>query len=207
MPKRNNNRRRENSREISRVLKPPTIRPNIQVTHKFRFYSDTSNSATITNQNLLTAAGCLVTTANSTASSMWMSVRIISVEVWSIPTTSATSSCKVEWKGDSSLAGFQQLEVSDTSLSPNIPAHIVARPSRGTVPAMWHQGGFSQNMFTVSVDSRGIVDVTLQLILRDAPTSSTATFTIASGSLGTAVYSPLDGSGDKFTPAGLTTTT
>lgn len=207
MPKRNNNnRRRDASMMVSRVLKPPTIRPNIQVTHKYRFATDTSNSATITNQNLLTAAGCMVTTNNTTATSMWMSVKIISVEVWSIPST-ATSSCSVEWKGDSSLAGLEQQEVSDTSLSPQIPAHIIARPRRGTLSSMWHQGGFSQNLFTVSVDNLGIVDVTLQLILRDAPSSSNATFTIASGSLGTAVYSPLDGSGDKFTPVGLTTTT
>jgi hypothetical protein len=206
MPRRNNKSRRNVSSGVSRMIKPPTLRPNIQISHKFRFTSDSSNSATITNQNLLTAAGCVVTTNNSTATSVWMSVKIVSVEVWSIPAT-GTSTCSVEWKGDTSLAGLSQHQVTDTSLSPSYPAHLVARPPARTLASMWHEGGFAQNLFTVSVDGAGIIDVTLQLILRDAPSSSSATLTIASGSLGTMIYSPLDGSGDKFQPAGLTTTT
>jgi hypothetical protein len=59
----------------------------------------------------------------------------------------------------------------------------------------------------VSVDGTGIIDVTLSLIVGDAPTSSYATLSIASGTLGTHIYSPLDGSGDTFLPVGLTTTT
>jgi hypothetical protein len=192
---------------LNRSLRPPPIKSHIQLTHKYRFSSDASASATITNQNLLTAAGCKVTTNNSTATSYFMAVRILSVEVWSIPAEGATSNCSVIWKGDSSLAGISNLEVSDTSLSPTLPAHLVARPPRGTLPSFWYQGGFSQNLFTVSVDGTGIIDVTLSLIIGDAPTSSYATFSIASGTLGTNVYSPLDGSGDKFTPVGLTTTT
>jgi hypothetical protein len=207
MPKRsNNNRRRNVSSGVSRAVKPPTLRPNIQTKHKFRFYSDSSASSTITNQNLLTAAGCVVTTNNSTATSVWMSVKIISVEVWSIPAT-GTSTCSVEWKGDTDLAGISQHQVTDTSLSPSFPAHLICRPPSGTLPSFWHEGGIANNLFTVSVDGAGIVDVTLQLILRDAPSSSSATLSIASGSLGTMIYSPLDGSTDKFLPAGLTTTT
>jgi hypothetical protein len=196
-----------NQNQLDRSISPPSIRPNIQITHKFRFSSDASASATITNQNLLTAAGCKVTTNNSTATSVWMAVKILSIEVWSIPEGGATSNCSVVWKGDSSLAGINNLEVSDTSLSPTHPAHLVARPPRGTLPSFWYGGGFAENLFTVSVDGTGILDVTLALILGDAPTSAYATLTIASGSLGTNVYSALDGSTDKFTPVGLTTTT
>jgi hypothetical protein len=207
MPKRTNNIRRRNvSSGVSRAVKPPTLRPNIQTKHKFRFYSDTSASSTITNRNLLTAAGCIVTTNNSTATSVWMSVKIISVEVWSIPAT-GTSTCSVEWKGDTDYAGVSQQQVTDTSLSPTFPAHLISRPPSGTLSSFWHEGGSDTDLFTVSVDGSGIVDVTLQLILRDAPSSATATLSIASGTLGTMIYSPLDGSGDKFTPAGLTTTT
>lgn len=177
------------------------------VNHKYRFKTDTSNGATITNLNLFTAAGCVVIAANTTASSFFMSVKINSIEVWSLPEVGVTSTCSIVWLGTSSATGLAQQEVSDISLTPNYPAHLITRPPRKSFASEWFGTGSSVNLFTLAIDGAGIVDVSLSLLLSDANISSAPTLTIGSGAEGAVIYGSLDGTTDKFTPVGLTTTT
>jgi hypothetical protein len=61
-------------------------------------------------------------------------------------------------------------------------------------------------VFTVSTDSACVIDVNLTGILLDGSTSS-ATVTVGTASLGVMYYPPLDGSTDKLLPVGLNTAT
>jgi hypothetical protein len=126
--------------------------------------------------------------------------------MWSTAgTVGGISSMTLEWGSDAPVANTNKL-VSDASISSAYPCHIYAKPPPGSFASFWMDATNDNIVFTVSTDSACVMDVNLTGILLDGSTSS-ATVTVGTASLGVMYYPPLDGSTDKLLPVGLNTAT
>jgi hypothetical protein len=217
MRKRNNNNNNKRSgqkgsqRDIHRTLRRtvdlPQLNARPMLTHTYRFAADNPLSAVdITEKDLLASLGSICTVANTTLRSVFYSVKLQSVEIWSTASSiGAISSMTLEWGSDAPVANTNLL-VSDASISSSYPCHLFARPPKGSFAGMWMDATNDNIVFTISTDSACIVDIRLTGILLDG-SSSSATVTVGTASLGVLYYPPLDGSTDKLLPVGLNTAT
>ena len=201
---RNRARQRANRQLNGNSLHPPQLNANVILKHRYRFISTDGTATAIGAGDLLNAAGSLVVVANTTARSLFKSVKIEEVEIWTPPASQGSAAtCSILWSS-SSAAAPTSLEVSDTTVSVAEPAHVRARPPARSSPSFWMDVN-SDSPFTITAPSGSVIDVTLTLVVLDG--AAGGTWTIASGTLGQVVYAPLDGDGDRFTPVSLTTAT
>jgi hypothetical protein len=177
------------------------------MTHTYRYAADSAlSNVDITEKDLLAAAGSVCTVANTTLRSVFYSVKLHSVEMWSTASTvGGISSMTIEWGSDAPVANTNLL-VSDASISSAYPCHIYAKPPKGSFASMWMDATNDNVVFTLATDSSCVVDIKLSVIMLDGSTSS-ATVTVGTASLGVLYYPPLDGSTDKLLPVGLNTAT
>jgi hypothetical protein len=211
--KRNANQPRRNKRRgdihntLRRSVDLPTLAARPMMNHTYRFAADNALSAVdITEKDLLACMGAICTVANTTLRSVYYSVKLHSVEMWSTAgTVGGISSMTLEWGSDAPVANTNKL-VSDASISSAYPCHIYAKPPPGSFASFWMDATNDNIVFTVSTDSACVMDVNLTGILLDGSTSS-ATVTVGTASLGVLYYPPLDGSTDKLLPVGLNTAT
>jgi hypothetical protein len=211
------NRRRASRRQAASqslaplvtICKPPQIRTNVIFRHKYRFIATASSSFTVNPIKLASAAGAMCTVANSLCSSLYDSVRIRSVEVWSpAPSQGTATTATLLWNQlAAGISNMSSIEVSDTSMSTAYPAHIKASPPRESFAANWQPAsGTTPNLMTLSISTGSVVDVDVELILSDS-NASTAASTVVTGVLGIVYYLPLDGtSSHNVIPVQLTTT-
>jgi len=191
-----------------RLIHPPQIRSNPQMRHKFRFSSGSAGAGTyiITNNDVLLACGTICTVTNSSVTAIFSSFRIRSVEVWGGFTGSAPSgpsTVAVNWNGAPIFVA--NAEVSDTSVSPAYPAHIVARPPKNTNASFW-QTASSNSLFDLIVPSNAMVDLEVDLIMSDNQDSLVQTG-LATATLGTEYFLALDGfASNELVPVSLNTT-
>ncbi len=187
-----------------RAVKPPQLRSNIVIKHRYRFVSTSATAATITAGDLKGIAGAVCTVANSTLSMIADSFKLHSVEVWTPPASQgAAATCSLEWVGD--VYGPTS-EVSDTSVSVSDPAYIKAIPPSDASSAFW-QGAVANDIVMILTCPVGsIIDVVCSHVLADDAAAGT-TYLVAAGTLGVLYYLPLDGSTDQYTPVSLNTTT
>jgi hypothetical protein len=177
------------------------------VNQTYRFAADSALSAEdITEKNLLAAMGSICTVANTTLRSVFYSVKLHSVEIWSTAgTVGGISSMTLEWGSDASVANTNKL-VSDASISSAYPCHIYAKPPQGSFASFWMDATNDNIVFTINTDSACIVDLNMTGIMLDG-SSSSATVSVGTASLGVMYYPPLDGATDKLLPVGLNTAT
>jgi hypothetical protein len=146
-----------------------------------------SNSA-FTNEQLLDLL-CFFTDA-TTAFRMCESIRLKKVEVWSSPQTdtSGTQSpvtVAVEFRaGSSSLIGGRNVRVSDTVTSPAHVAHVKAVPRPEQFAAMWQSGTNETSIFQLTAPLESIVDLTLDMVLRDDGTVQAISTSVSGGTAG-----------------------
>jgi hypothetical protein len=203
--------RRRNRPDVHNTLRrsvdlpPLSARP--RVTHTYRFAADNALSAVdITEKDLLAAMGSICTVGNTTLRSVFYSIKLHSVEMWSTAgTVGGISSMTLEWGSDASVANTNLL-ITDASISSAYPCHIFAKPPQGSFASFWMDATNDNIVFTVSTDSACVMDVNISGILLDGSVSS-ATVTVGTASLGVMYYPPLDGSTDKLLPVGLNTAT
>jgi len=202
-------RNRQNKRKVANpqeVARPPQLNSNVMFSHTFRFLQGGGSSPAITVGNLLGIAGAVGTVTNTTVNAICDSVRLNWVKVWTPPASQgASATCSLEWT-PSSFA--PTTEVSDTTMSVATPAHIVARPPRGSQAAFWNSAGASANtLFTITPPAGSVIDVNATYVLADK-TSATLAFSVATAALGKLYYLALDQTvGSNLVPVSLTTTT
>jgi hypothetical protein len=204
--RRNNSRRQPNVQQRRRTINPPQISSNIHYVHKFRFRSTTDSAVAITENDLFFVAGAMCTVANSACMSIAKAVKLRSVKVWSPPSAQGSAvTCSVTWKSTGEGFGSPQLEVSDSSLSVSVPAHVHAVPPAGSIASFWLNTD-NDEVMTLVAPTGSIIDVVLEIVLADTGATTTS-ISVAAGTLGVLYYFPLDGDGDNFLPVSLTTTT
>jgi len=131
-----------------------------------------------------------VTTANVGATRIWSAVRLRKVSVWAVPFTSTsasqgTSEVSVEFNclGSGGQFGSPPRKFTDVSMSPAKYAYVSASPDPHSLPGSWMNDDSDSPLFLLTVPIGGIVDLTLDFVLRNGETP-VATRAITSGSFG-----------------------
>jgi hypothetical protein len=184
--------------------RPPQLRSNVEVRHRYRFLSGSGTATFLTPQSLIFAAGSMCTVANTTCAALFGSVKLNSIEMWSPPASQGSAStCSVDW------AGYQNSpsrEFSDTSVSVSTPARVSCRPPPMSLASFWSIASSATVLCTVVAPAGTIIDVSLSLILSDDDVTA-ATQAVATGTLGNIYYLSLDSNAThRFTPVSLATT-
>ncbi len=183
---------------------PGQFSANVSFSHTYRFVSTSGTSTVITPTSVLCAAGTVCTVVNSTCTSFFGSFKINRVSIWTPPASQGSSAtCSVTWNGN---ANSPNKEISDTTVSVSRPAHVSTTPPPQSVAAFWQTPG-TGNLFTIVAPTGSIIDISLQLILSDNDTPTSASSTVATASLAGVFYLSLDPNAThRYTPVSLTTT-
>ena len=146
----------------------------------------------------------MCSTANNSVSLIANSVKVHKVSIWSPPAAQGgTATCSVTWSTANDYTAM--VEVSDTTMSTAIPAHVSTKPPPGSAASFWLGAG-TNTIFTVIAPTGSIIDVHCTHVLYDTQAAGT-TVTVAAGTLGALYYMPLDGATDVYLPVSLGTTT
>jgi hypothetical protein len=201
-----NKSRKNHSRSLVRLNKPPQIRSNIIYNHTFRFAATAGATAQVTVLDALGAAGGICFVVNSQLALFAQSVKINSVSIWSPPPSQgAVSTCSVEWASTAAQSiGYGNQETSDTSNSVASPAVVFTRPPRNSLASFW-QSAASTVLFTCVTPAGSIVDFSASFILCDVNTPEDQGVAVAA--LGSIYYLALDGpTTNNLVPVSMVTT-
>jgi hypothetical protein len=179
------------------------FKPNILVTHKYRFTSTALFSGAITAKQILGALGTVCTFGNTNVRTIANAFRIIKIEAWCTPSVLGTPiSVSINWSGGQYDPPFQ---LSDTSSS-NEPAHFKVTPLPHSTLSFWQTPIVTDlTMFSLNCASGTILDLTVEYLLADE--SNGLSVTVATGTLGAPYYLYLDGGGTHtWLPTGLVAT-
>jgi len=186
-----------------RAVGPSQFHSNILVRHKYRFVSTSGTATQITALSLCGAGGSIGTTVTQVVAFAG-TVKVNSVEIWTpVAAQGSSATCSVEWLG---LANTS-IEVSDTSVSTAVPAHVFTRPPPNSPSSFWMLNN-AGNVFNITAPAGSIIDVSLSFIIYD----NEANIALPSIVVGTAVvttvyFLSLDPPAThRFTPVSLTTT-
>lgn len=185
---------------------PPQLRTNVMLSHTYRYTATSAQASTqFSTAALLLAAGCVGTVLNTTVTSVFQSVRVRRLSIYSPPASQGSfATCSVEWNG---TVGSGTQEVSDTSNSVSQPAMISSAPPRNSLGGFWSSSVSNTALFTIICPAGSIIDLSLDLIMSDDETAN-PTRAVATAVLGTTYYLALDnGAGThNLVPVSLTTT-
>lgn len=157
---------------LSRAERIPSLKTNVVVRHKYRFEcsfleSATKDTFTISADQLMLCMGCAGTgdgtPANTQVEALFQSLRLVEIEAWAPYVGTSHGTVAVEWLG---TYGSSQ-EVSDTTYSPTVLAHIRARPPKQSSASFWNQGTLGTVLCAVTASSGAVVDFTLEGVLSD----------------------------------------
>jgi len=155
---------------------------------------------------MLNAAGVAATTS-ILGYSLWDSVKVKRIEVFSPPAAQGSSvTCSILFPATNQS---QAREVTDTSVSVSMPAHIVATPPPMSLCSFWNNGNSATTYFTLVAPPGSIIDLTLGLVLEDGngQASLANTAVLVGATVGGVYYCSLDSStsaGSIYKPVGLT---
>lgn len=173
----------------------PTYRPDAIHRRTVRYATTAAmgqvaiTRAMLLNHQIVNTAG---TTTNYRLSE---SVRIKSVEIWSLNHSGTSNTCAIEWTSEYGPASL----VSDTSLGTAIPLHIKTSPPPSSLASFWCVSGANESQGICNITTGGdsdIIEVVLEYVIQNfglgigAPTAVTST---AAGTVGTVYTTYLDG--------------
>jgi hypothetical protein len=168
---------------------------------RIRFVTNSAFSGSITYQNLLDIFN--VAASAITAFDLFTAVKIRSVEIWANGLTNSAVTATVTFDAGVGIPGDTKVH-TDSSMGIE-PAHVLARPARMSLPALF-QSSSNAVAFQLTVPVGAVVD--LSLSLRNPLTASAvATQAAPAGALAGATYvRGMDGlpvATSKFTAQGF----
>ncbi len=184
---------------------PPPIPQTLSIFKRLRFVAGVNNPGgySITSTDLLDLY-CMAT-ATTTAYQIFNAVRVVSVEVWAPGALDTASSapvintCFIEYPALVAATGLggRSVRMVDTSTSLDEPAHVRAAPPEESYAAMW---AFNTSiagtnvMFNIGGPISGfVVDVTLELTIRDSALApQTVTGSVSGATVGQVYVRALD---------------
>jgi len=204
-PKKGGSKRNKSGlvRSLTVAYRPPMFKPNILLTHKYRFTSTALFSGPITGKQILGSLGTVCTFANTNVRTICSAFRIIKIEAWATPATLGTPiSVSINWAGGQYDPPIQ---ISDTSSS-NEPAHFKVTPPPHTSLSFWQTPIVTDlTMFNLNIAAGTILDLTVESLIADE--SNGLSVTVATGTLGAPYYLYLDGGATHLLlPTGLVST-
>jgi hypothetical protein len=173
-----------------REARPPPMRANIEITHKYRFKAVSYiNGLSITDADLLLAAGAFQATT-VLAYPIFQTVKVKRVEIWApVASQGTATTCSVEWP---STNQSQEREIADTSVSVTYPAHVSAVPPKNSLAGFWNNAVDGNFLFSLVMPIGSVIDVTLALTLNDGDAAG-ASLATALSTVGEVNYAGLDG--------------
>lgn len=194
-------KRRNGPKRIS--SQPPALNTNVMIAHTYRFRSTSDTTTSITQDNLIGMCGAMCYVTDTALAPLANSVRVKSISIWSPPASQgAVATCSVNWSTETFASSIER---SDTTISTSQPAKLRTKPPIGSAAWLWLSTG-TDVIFKIVAPTGSIIDVHCVHVLNDTQTIGT-TYLVASGTLGVLYYPPLDGTGDKYLPVSLGTTT
>lgn len=189
---------------VGRIIHPPQLKTNVQLTHTFRFQCTANGTYNITPDTLLLAAGSVCSVTNTTVVSLMGSCKVNYVEMWVPPASQGQlSTISLEWLG--LTPNEPSIEQSDSSVSVAYPAYLRVRPPVRSLGCFW-QTTNGNDIFQLIVPSGTLIDVNLSLVMFDQDLAR-ASASVATGVVGETYFLALDGpSSNKLTPIALNTT-
>jgi len=191
-----------------RVLQPPQIASNVAFGHTYRFLSTSATATGVTVGSLFGAAGTVCNAANSQVVSFIGAMRVTRVRMWTPPAAQGSAAtCSIDWVG---AVNSSNREVSDTTVSTAMPAHVDSVPPSRSLAEFWSNGSnAAATLFTLIAPVGTVIDVTMSLILYDEDANDAQVgISITTGTLGLVYYLSLDPNAThRYTPVSLTTTT
>lgn len=148
------------------ILKDPKDLPpfysSIRFTKTVRFQGTTGAATLFTGQNLLDLffmAGTTILGERINAA-----VKLHRVTLWNPPTlsTNVPTTCSLEFQsegGNGIYTGSNDFVISDTSMGADRPAHVSARPPKGSAADFWQSGNNTTNLFIITGTANIIVDI------------------------------------------------
>jgi hypothetical protein len=215
MKKKGTGRANKEGVNVPSRIKPPQIVSNVRVTRVYRFRAAIATTQDISQNELINALGVMQTVVTTTATSIFNTVKVHRVSVWTPPDLSGSSaidrSCTITWNSAEGAVIPSGIEVSDSTMSTAYPAHVSSKPPAGSIASFWltaYSGTAALNLFTVACGVGSIIDVHCTGIMGDTNSASNLSYTTTAGpGLGVVWYPPLDGPTDQYLPVGLQTFT
>jgi len=190
---------------------PAQLRTNLEFKHQFRFTSSSATPKAITADLLIPACGVVATSA-VLGHSIFQSVKVNRIEVWTPPPSQGSfATCSVLFPATTQS---QAREYTDTTVSVTQPAHILCTPPPLSLCGFFTDGlaigGVANPLFTLTAPSGSIIDVWVSLVLNDGthPNDANTMATLVGATTGSLYFCSLDSStsaGSIYTPVGLTT--
>jgi hypothetical protein len=213
--KKKGGRQRTDQVNVPSRIKPPQIMSNVRVNRVYRFRAAIATSQDISQNELINALGVMQTVVTTTATSIFNTVKVHRVSMWTPPDLSGSSvidrSCTLTWNSAEGAVIPSGIEVSDSTMSTAYPAHVSSKPPPGSIASFWltaYSGTAALNLFTIACGVGTIIDVHVTGILADTNSASNLPYTTSAGpGLGVVWYPPLDGPSDEYLPVGLQTFT
>jgi len=184
--------------------KPPQFVNTVQLRKTFRYVSTSAATTTLVDADVVSVAGTMGRVTNTSVTLLGYTAKLHKISFWTPPASQgAAATVSIQWYNrDGTDLGP---EMSDTTNSTAFPAHLVARPPRGSLASFWlGTAGTTMAVLTCPVGTVIDLDVTVQL-------STVAGVSVAVGTavVGTPYWISLDqvGAGTQhYTPVGLPTT-
>jgi hypothetical protein len=186
-----------------RAATVPQISANVMKSHIFRFVASSAFNGNIRQEDVGGALGTIATVVNSTVTYINETFKVRRLRIWTPPASQgAAATCSVNWIGGSFAANK---EISDTSVSVSVPAHIDCKPPKDSSASFWQNVASSTALFTLACPAGSIVDLHVSFIEGDDEGVNSAS--VVTAVLGHTYYLALDGpTTNLLVPVSLTTT-
>ncbi len=196
---------KSSNQKLAGSSNPPQFTPTFVVKKKLRFQAASAGTFVL-QTNSLGDLWCVAATATS-AYQLASHVRLRKIECWGPMASSLVPvTCTLDWTGASAGTFGKSNRVSDTSMSSVSPAHIVSRPPPASQLAQWQSSTSGTELCRLTVPSGAVIDVTLDMALRDDATASAVIAAVAGATVGANYIRALDNqTGSVLAPIGYST--
>jgi hypothetical protein len=163
-------RKRTKKHDENLSLSPPPF--NARAVRKFRIRclaTAPQIDAPVRYLDLAALLGIIATSA-ITSVHMVTAFRMTKVRIWSPSPFGSVSTSNVSITWDETAADFvtPPISRSDSSVNPNKPAFVDARPPRGSLADKWHSPGQTDGICIMTYPTGSIVDFHFEFVLDDA---------------------------------------
>ncbi len=181
---------------------PPPWTAHPRFIRKIRYLASGAVAATIVSNDMIFGAGSLAATTTAIYN-VTRSYRLLSVEVWAPPAAQgSTSTVTLRWPATQSSP---VVDVSDTSSSVSINAHIKTSPPKESTVGFWQAMGTNNNMFLLTCPTSSIVDVVFEYIFSDLAAANNSS-AVVGATVGQLYFTALDRStSNVLSPVALST--
>jgi hypothetical protein len=177
------------------LILPPVLDNTVKGSHCYRYFvASAASPVSVSVEDVLGALGGICTVANSLLKPIMSSFKIRKVVAYPSSSTSSTDNfCQFSWNSGLLPQQVDSLMTQDIPEGVSSSKPVVFVPPAKTLASDWVActATVTANLFTIFADAGSIIDLHVDYTISNA--FIPATISIATGTLGTMYYLPLDG--------------